>query len=405
MPATARVAHPLNQPECSYRDRVSGDSDITAEQWFLHRGLPSAIPGRARWRGVLRRSAPALAAWAALMVMSTLVMAASGDQDIDVADDPTPLQWLTLVLFFLIPVVMVLAGWAVSRIRRAGVRTAVAIASIVVGATSDWYEDGAADVAVDLLVDGATVAVILIVTGTGIGAILGWSVRVVLSHLSSVGRLMARSLPVVLLTVLVFFNATVWTVAASLDGLRIGVLVMFMAAIAVTFLVTGLLDSVRPVITTPPELAPGSSDTDLSQTPFAELSDPDEPPRLGRGERANILLNVAVSQVVQVLMLAVVTGAVFFVLGLIVLNPAVLAKLTNGAPTQSVWFDITLPVATAHVHMTLFLTALTFMYVSARAVGDGEYRSAFLDPLLDDLKILVTARNRYRGNTVERGGR
>lgn len=55
--------------------------------------------------------------------------------------------------------------------------------------------------------------------------------------------------------------------------------------------------------------------------------------------------------------------------------------------------------------MTLFLTALTFMYVSARAVGDGEYRSAFLDPLLDDLKILVTARNRYRGNTVERGGR
>lgn len=330
-----------------------------------------------------QRSAPALAAWATLMIMSTVVMATSGNQDIDVADDPTPLQRLTLVLFFLLPVVMLLAGWATARIKRPGIRKTVAIAAIVLGALADWYEDGAGDAIRDLLVDGTTVAAILIVTGTGLGAILGWSVRVMLSHLSSVGQLMARSLPVVLLTVLVFFNATVWTIAASLDGLRIGVLVTFMAAIAVAFLVAGQLDSVRPIITT----APGS----------------DEPHRLSPAERVNIVLNVAISQVVQVLMLAVVTGGVFFVLGLIVLNPTVLAKLTNGAPAQSVWFDITLPVATAHIHITVFLTALTFMYVSARAVGDGEYRAAFLDPLLDDIRALVAARNRYRCNTPPRG--
>ena len=37
------------------------------------------------------------------------------------------------------------------------------------------------------------------------------------------------------------------------------------------------------------------------------------------------------------------------------------------------------------IHMCLFLGALTFMYVSARAVGDGDYRTMFLDPLIDDL--------------------
>jgi hypothetical protein len=46
--------------------------------------------------------------------------------------------------------------------------------------------------------------------------------------------------------------------------------------------------------------------------------------------------------------------------------------------------------------MSLFLGALTFMYVSARAVGDGEYRSMFLDPRIEDLRDSLIARNRYR---------
>jgi hypothetical protein len=44
----------------------------------------------------------------------------------------------------------------------------------------------------------------------------------------------------------------------------------------------------------------------------------------------------------------------------------------------------------------MFLGALTFMYVSAKAVGDGEYRAKFLDPLIDELRLTLTARNRYR---------
>jgi hypothetical protein len=46
-------------------------------------------------------------------------------------------------------------------------------------------------------------------------------------------------------------------------------------------------------------------------------------------------------------------------------------------------------VQQALIRMTMFLGALTFMYVSARAVGDGEYRYQFLDPLIDDLKLTL----------------
>jgi hypothetical protein len=44
----------------------------------------------------------------------------------------------------------------------------------------------------------------------------------------------------------------------------------------------------------------------------------------------------------------------------------------------------------------MFLGALTFMYVSARAAGDGVYRAQFLDPITDDLRLTLTALNRYR---------
>ena len=65
--------------------------------------------------------------------------------------------------------------------------------------------------------------------------------------------------------------------------------------------------------------------------------------------------------------------------------------------------DRPLPVADSLIHMTLFLGALTFMYISARAAGDAEYRSTFLDPLIDDLHTTLIARDRYRGAVAAAG--
>jgi cytochrome bd-type quinol oxidase subunit 2 len=48
------------------------------------------------------------------------------------------------------------------------------------------------------------------------------------------------------------------------------------------------------------------------------------------------------------------------------------------------------------VASVLILCVLTFMYVSARSVGDDEYKADFLDPLIEDLHVTLTARNRYR---------
>jgi hypothetical protein len=57
---------------------------------------------------------------------------------------------------------------------------------------------------------------------------------------------------------------------------------------------------------------------------------------------------------------------------------------------------MTIPVPDSLIQITFFLGALTVMYISARTVSDAEYRTRFFDPLIDDIRLTLIARNRYR---------
>jgi hypothetical protein len=150
--------------------------------WFLERGLPSVIGPRARWSGVVSRSAPVLAGWATLMCASLLVMVASDDRDIDVDGDPAPLQWLALVTLFATVPAVVAITWAVSRIDSIAARRIVAWVSIIAGIASDLYLDDVPGAVDNIALDVATVLGILVCTGLGLGAIGGWALRTTWVH-------------------------------------------------------------------------------------------------------------------------------------------------------------------------------------------------------------------------------
>nr|MDT0525500.1 hypothetical protein [Streptomyces sp. DSM 41633] len=118
-------------------------------------------------------------------------------------------------------------------------------------------------------------------------------------------------------------------------------------------------------------------------------------------ERLNVVFALVLSQIVQVLTVAVVTALIFFVLGLIVLSPELLAAWTRNGSSDGQLLGMTFPVPQALIQTTMFLAALTFMYLSARAVSDVEQRTRVLDPLLDDLRLTLVARDRYRTHTAE----
>jgi hypothetical protein len=174
---------------------------------------------------------------------------------------------------------------------------------------------------------------------------------------------------------------------------------VFLTGVAAAFVISASAERVRPLLRSTKVLP---DDERLADTPFAALPDPDGPatPRLTGTERSNVVFVLATSQLVQISVVAAVTAGIYLVLGLIVLTPELLKEWTHVSRSEAVVLGWTLPVPDSLIHMSLFLGALTFMCVSARAVGDGDYRSTFLDPRVDDLRVALIARNRYRNATA-----
>lgn len=374
---------------------------LTAEKWFLDRGLPAVLrPGRLP-RRLLVRSAPALAGFAVMMAASVLVVVLTGKHTIDIGGEPTRAEWFVLAVVVLVLPLAAATGWWVSRLDRRG-RTGAATVSAVVAVLGGIFGGPSPYLLPDLLLVAVGIGLVVACTATGVGSVLGWATRVTLSNLALTGGLFVRSLPVVLLTVLVFFNTYVWLMAAIVGRGRLTLGLAFLGLLAVAFMVSSALDRARPMLASRRD---NPEDTArLAGTPFAGMGDRRVNPPLSRAERINVVFVLAASQVAQVLTVAVVTMLIFFVLGLILVSPRLLAEWTRntGTPDGTI-LGMTFPVPQALIHTSMFLGAMTFMYIAARTVGDEEYRSRFQDPQLDDLRLTLVARNRYRTFTAGSG--
>jgi hypothetical protein len=365
-----------------------------AERWFLDRGLPSVVTQRARLRAVWPRSAPAITALAVVSACAVIVYVALGTTDvkIDADDQLSVAETVALTVIALCLPAAAVGGWLVARMQTNRGQSIASAAATAFALAAESVTAGAIGF-------GATTAgllLILLLTASGLGSILGWAFRLTLTQFAAAGAQLIRALPVVLLSVLVFFNTYVWIMAATISAVRMWTAVGLLAAIAAAFVVAGTFEKARPLL----EKATASAHHGqrLADTPFEDMDEPEEPDALTKGEWFNVIFVLAATQLAQILMVAIVTASVFFVLGLIVLSPELLAAWTRNGVTDGNLLGMTVPVPQSLINVTLFLAALTFMYICARAVGDGEYRSRFLDPSIDDLKLTLLARNRYRNN-------
>jgi len=378
--------------------RPSGRTSVTAEaeSWFLKRGLPSVLTTRGRWRRLWSRSAPMLAAWAVVEGCLLAIFFVAGGREVYINGTPTTAQWVILAILAVALPLAALVGWLVSRIPGSRTRATAATTAVAFSVISDVIESGP----IQLTRAAIIVALVLLLTGCGVGSVLGWAVSMTLSHLATVGTLAVRALPIVLLTALVFFNTYVWLMAANITGERLWLAMIFLAAIAGTFVVSKTLERVRPVLRSAAAPPPEGSQS-LADTLFATMPDPVPGRPLTRAERLNVVFLLAASQLVEILVVASVGATMYLILGLIILTPPLLKEWTHTTTDTATVLGMTFPAPEALIHMCLFLGALTFMYISARAVDDDEYRGMFLDPLIDDLHTALTARNRYLGNIAD----
>jgi hypothetical protein len=365
-----------------------------ADRWFLERGLPGVLRPGALVRRLWPRSAPALAGFAVSMAFSVLVVLVTGKHTIDINGHPTRTEWFVLAMLVLVLPVAAVVGWRVSRIRNVGARTLAAFVSVGIAIAAGIVGGPSPRIVANLVYEGIVIGGALVLTACGVGSILGWGLRSAMENLAFVGALFVRALPVVLLTVLVFFNTNVWSMASIISRSRLWLALLFLAAIAVAFITSATADRVRPMLSAsrPSE----DDDRRLAGTPFETMPDPPSAARFSRPERINVVFVAATSQVLQVGLVAIVSGLIFFVLGLIVLSPELLALWSRNGPGDGEFLGMTLPVPQSLIQVSMFLGAMTFMYISARAVGDNDYRTRFLDPLIDDLRLTLVARSRYR---------
>ena len=221
-------------------------------------------------------------------------------------------------------------GWLVSRIAACATRTVVAFVSVGVAVAGGILGGPSPRVITNLVFEGIVIVVALALTACGVGSILGWGLRTAIENVASVGALFVRALPVVLLTVLVFFNTYVWSMASTISRARLWLALLFLALIAIAFITSATVERVRPMLAGDRESV--DDDVRLTGTPFESMPDPAAGYPLSRAEQSNVVFVLATSQVLQVGLVAIVAGLIFLVLGLILLSPELLAQWSrNGS--------------------------------------------------------------------------
>lgn len=378
---------------------TSVPDDQTIHQWFLHRGLPLVLTPRVRSHALVERSAPMIAGAGALTAVMLLLADLTGEHR----------DYGYVARLGVVAAILVAAPFALHILRRIGTTasfagrrsTAVLVMAIVVIVMpimiSGWSLAAVAEAPALLLI--ALLAIWF--TYLGVGSILLWALRFAWVQLGALGTLMSRALPLLMLTVVVYFTAELWQLAARMTRQRLWQTIGFLALVAITFIVTTIRDEVKAL------RAQRGGQTDpailLAGTPF-QLTPGQRPAAsaLSRAEQINVIAVMAVSQAIQVVLFTSGLFAFFLALGVVAV-PDDVTVLWSGEqacaagqpPCAGTWFGVHVPIPQTMVHTSLFVAVLSGLYFTVSTSVDPLYRQRFFDPLIADVAVSLAGRDAY----------
>lgn len=380
-------------------DSVAVSETAAVHEWFLHRGLPLVLTRRVRSRGLVERSAPMISAVGSLTAVTMLLAEVT---------DERPDYYYALRLG-VIAAVLLAAPFALtvlhrldSRLgetgRRSGAWIVMAIFVAIMPLTvSGWTGEAAAEAPVFVLI--SLLAIWL--TYLGFGSIAAWAFRFAWIQLGALGTLMSRALPLLMLTVVVYFTGELWQLAARMTRQRLWQTIGFLALVALVFVVTTIRDEVqalrddRAEQTDPARLLAG---TPLQPPPGHQ------PPRpaLSRAENINVVAIMVVSQAIQVVLFTAGLFAFFLALGIIAIPDDVTVLWSaeescdvGSPPCAGTWFGVHIPIPQTVVHTSLFVAVLSGLYFTVSTSVDPLYRQRFFDPLIADVAVSLAGRDAY----------
>jgi hypothetical protein len=368
-------------------------------EWFLHRGLPLVLTRRVRSRALIERSAPMVSGIGATIALTmTLAELTDGDPDFGYA---IRLGVLTLLLVAA-PFALYLLHQAGTTLSEAGRRSAALLVMALFVVGLPFAGGGFSGLAAAEVIGFAIVAVIAIwLTYVGIGSIVLWAFRFAWVQVGALGTLMSRALPLLMLTVLVYFTGELWQLSARMSRQRLWQTIGFLAVVAIVFMVTTIRDEVRALREDRAERTDAA--TLLTGTPLA-IDEGHQPVRtpLSLAEQINVVAVMVVAQAIQVVLFTAGLFAFFLALGIVSVpdDVAVLWSSEQSCPMgeppcPGTWFGIHVPVPQTIVHMSLLVAVLSGLYFTVSTSVDPLYRQRFFDPLIADVAVSLAGRDAY----------
>lgn len=367
-------------------DPTPASSHGAHEEYLRSLGLPLMIVPSTRSREIFIRSA-GVSAGLALATTGLSALDRSNDyavallervgedspdlDDIGLTDPIVLLLLLALGLFVASPIL----GWLVARMVRglgrvAGsvVGLASAVALLVAAPLTFERHDGPGPATTSLLLVG-----VLVGTYIGAGSLVRWAARRVRRELGTMGHMVARVLPVLMLAVLfLFFSAEIWQVMVALSWPRTVAVVGVM----------GLLTVLLVAITTRDDL----HDELEARAPGRELR---------MSERINILLVPVLATLIQAALFACLVFLFFVFLGWIAIPEATETRWTL-RPTEDLGGLLAgVPVSVTLVRVALTLAAFSALNLAAAAASDTAHRARFVRPMIDEVVHGLAARETY----------
>ena len=212
---------------------------------------------------------------------------------------------------------------------------------------------------------------------------------------------MSRALPLLMITVVVYFTGELWQLAARMPRQRLWQTIGFLAVVAIVFMVTTIRDEVRALRDDRAEQT--ESAKLLAGTPLqAEAGHQPVRTPLSLAEQVNVIAVMVVSQAIQVVFFTAGLFAFFLALGIVAVpdDVAVLWSSEETCPVgeppcPGTWFGVHVPVPQTIVHVSLFVAVLSGLYFTVSTSVDPLYRERFFTPLIDDVAVSLAGRDAY----------
>jgi hypothetical protein len=209
----------------------------------------------------------------------------------------------------------------------------------------------------------------------GTPSIVVWAGRRLVGQLSTAATLVARAIPLLLLSsVVLFINTEMWQAFALMSTGRLVTVLALLALVSTAFLVVRL----------PREV--GVLEADVVGSVQA--------PPLDRRQRVNVGFVLLISQGLQVAVVALACGAFFVALGLLAVPPE-LVETWIGRPPDALLTVSGFVLSDELLRVAIAIAGLAGFYYSIAVLTDATYREEFAAELTDEMRASFQARVEY----------